>query len=99
MVLLKNDPVEGEPVLPLDPASVRSIALVGRLATAANMGDHGSSDVRPPSSVSPYDGLRAAFPEADIRLVASDDVDEAQRAAAERGRGHRRRRVHGGGRG
>ncbi len=83
MVLLKNDPVEGRPVLPLDPASVRSIALLGRLATAANMGDHGSSDVRPPSSVSPYDGLRAAFPEADIRLVASDDVDEARRAAAE----------------
>jgi beta-glucosidase len=82
MVLLKNDPVEGRRVLPLDPASVRSIALLGRLATAANMGDHGSSDVRPPSSVSPYDGLRAAFPEADIRLVASEDADEARRAAA-----------------
>ena len=83
MVLLKNDLVEGRPVLPLDPASVRSIALVGRLATAANMGDHGSSDVRPPSSVSPYDGLRSAFPEAEIRLVASDDADEARRAAAD----------------
>ena len=83
MVLLKNDPVEGRPVLPLDPASVRSIALLGRLATAGNMGDHGSSLVRPPSWVSPYDGLRAAFPAADLRLVASDDVDEARRAAAE----------------
>ena len=83
MVLLKNDPVEGQPVLPLDPASVRSIALLGRLATAGNMGDHGSSLVRPPSWVSPYDGLRAAFPAADLRLVASDDVDEARRAAAE----------------
>jgi len=82
MVLLKNDPVDGKPVLPLDPASVQSIALVGRLATAANMGDHGSSDVRPPSSVSPYDGIRAAFPEADVRLVTSEDVDEAWRAAA-----------------
>ena len=70
-------------MLPLDPGSVRSIALVGRLAGAANLGDHGSSDVRPPSSVSPYDGLRAAFPEAEIRLVQSDDVDEARRAAAE----------------
>jgi beta-glucosidase len=82
MVLLKNDPVEGRSVLPLDPASVRSIALVGRLATAANMGDHGSSLVRPPSSVSPYDGLRAAFPDADIRLVASEDMEEARRAAS-----------------
>jgi beta-glucosidase len=83
MVLLKNDPVDGRAVLPLDPGSLRSIALVGRLAGAANMGDHGSSDVRPPSSVSPYEGLRAAFPEVEIRLVQSDDVDEARRAAAE----------------
>jgi beta-glucosidase len=83
MVLLKNDPVEGQSVLPLDPASVRSIALLGRLATAGNMGDHGSSLVRPPSWVSPYEGLRAAFPEADIRLLASDDVDEARRVAAD----------------
>jgi beta-glucosidase len=83
MVLLKNDPFDGRPVLPLDPTSLRSIALVGRLATAANLGDHGSSDVRPPSSASPYDGLRAAFPEAEIRLAASDDGEEARRAAAE----------------
>ena len=46
MVLLKNDLVDGNPVLPLDPASLRSIAVIGRLATAPNMGDHGSSDVR-----------------------------------------------------
>ena len=81
MVLLKNDPVQGRPVLPLEP-SVRSIALVGRLATAANLGDHGSSDVRPPSWASPEDGLRAAFPEAEIYLAASDDPDAARRAAA-----------------
>ncbi len=50
MVLLKNEPVDGRPVLPLDPASVGTIAVIGRLATARNMGDHGSSDVRPPST-------------------------------------------------
>jgi beta-glucosidase len=82
MVLLKNDPVRGTPLLPLDPASVRSIALIGRLATAPNMGDHGSSDVRPPTFVSPYDGIRAAFGHADVRLVESDDVDAAVQAAA-----------------
>lgn len=82
MVLLKNEPVRGRaPLLPLDPTSVRSIALIGRLATAPNMGDHGSSDVRPPSFVTPLDGLRAAFPSADISLVEQDDVDAAVRAA------------------
>jgi beta-glucosidase len=82
MVLLKNEPVDGAaPVLPLDPISVRSIALIGRLTTAPNMGDHGSSDVRPPSFVSPLDGIRAAFPSADVRLVEADDVDAAVRAA------------------
>jgi beta-glucosidase len=82
MVLLKNEPVTGgAPLLPIDPGSVQSIALIGRLATASNMGDHGSSDVRPPSFVSPLDGIRAAFPSAEVRLVEEDDVDAAVRAA------------------
>ena len=81
MVLLKNEPVGGGPLLPLDPASVRSIALIGRLVTAPNMGDHGSSDVRPPSSVSPLEGIRAAFPAADLRVAEADDLDAAVRAA------------------
>ncbi|WP_432494625.1 glycoside hydrolase family 3 C-terminal domain-containing protein [Kineococcus gypseus] len=81
MVLLKNEPVEGTPVLPLDPAAVRSIALVGRLATAANTGDLGSSNVRPPSTTSPLEGLRAAFPDAGITLVEQDDPAAAAEAA------------------
>lgn len=82
MVLLKNDPVNGAPVLPLDPGEVRSIALIGRLATAANMGDHGSSDVRPPSRATPLDGLRAAFPSASLQVVEADDPAMAAAAAA-----------------
>ena len=82
MVLLKNEPVGDRRVLPLDPASVRTIAVVGRLATARNMGDHGSSDVRPPSIVTPLDGVRARFPDADVLHVQSDDVSEARAAAA-----------------
>ena len=82
MVLLKNEPVGDRPVLPLDPRSVRSIALIGRLADAANMGDHGSSDVRPPSAVTPLEGIRAAFPDAEVRLVEIDDVAAAAEAAA-----------------
>jgi beta-glucosidase len=82
MVLLKNEPVDDRPLLPLDSASVRTIAVIGRLATAPNMGDHGSSDVRPPSIVTPLDGVRARFPGVDILHVESDDVSEARSAAA-----------------
>jgi beta-glucosidase len=82
MVLLQNEPVDGVPVLPLQPG-VRRIALVGRLATAANLGDHGSSNVmHTPSTCSPYDGLRAAFPDAEVVLVEADDPAAAAQAAA-----------------
>jgi len=82
MVLLKNDPVDGTPVLPLGD-DVRSIAVIGRLAEKANMGDHGSSAVRAPSSVSPVDGIRAAFPNATVTLVTADDPKAAAEAARE----------------
>jgi beta-glucosidase len=81
MVLLKNEPVGDGPLLPLDRASVRTIALIGRLATAPNMGDHGSSDVRPPSFVTPLEGLRAVFGGAVVRPVDEDDVAAAVEAA------------------
>lgn len=81
MVLLKNEPVDGSPVLPLDPAAVRSIAVIGRLATAPNMGDRGSSDVRPPSFATPLDGITAAFGDAEVTLVADDDPAAAAEAA------------------
>ncbi len=82
MVLLKNEPVDGRAVLPIDSTAIRSIALIGRLATAPNMGDRGSSDVRPPSWVTPLEGLRAAFPEAAFTVVEDDDVAAASAAAA-----------------
>ncbi len=81
MVLLKNEPVDGAPVLPLDRARVKSIAVIGRLATAANMGDKGSSDVRPPVYVTPLEGITAAFPGAKIIHVGEDDPAAAAEAA------------------
>lgn len=65
VVLLKNEPVRGAPLLPLDPGT-RRIAVVGRLAHSDNLGDHGSSRVRPPTTSSPLDGLREALPQAEI---------------------------------
>ena len=82
VVLLKNDQVAGQPLLPLDPASLRSIAVIGRLATVANTGDHGSSDVHPLSVVTPLQGVRAAFPGANVTVVEGDDLDAARAAAA-----------------
>ena len=83
MVLLKNASAEAAPVLPLDPRTVTRIAVIGRLADAANMGDFGSSRVYPPAHVTPLAGIRAAFPDSQIRVVDSDDPSAAASAARE----------------
>jgi beta-glucosidase len=82
MVLLRNEPAaaQGRPVLPLDPAALRRVAVVGRLADQATLGDHGSSKVTPPQVVTALDGLRAALPGAEI-VHAATDVDAAVAAA------------------
>jgi beta-glucosidase len=69
-------------VLPIAPGSVRSIAVIGRLAIEGNMGDHGSSRVDAPGQVTPVDGLRAAYPDAEIVLVTEDSPEQAAAAAA-----------------
>jgi beta-glucosidase len=81
MVLLKNDPIQGARLLPLDPRGLGSVAVIGRLAGVANTGDHGSSDVRSPQVVTPLVGLRAALPEVDINHVAADAPTLAAEAA------------------
>jgi beta-glucosidase len=68
MVLLRN---EGS-LLPLDPASVRRIAVLGKLADRPNLGDGGSSNVLQPDVVTPLAGVRAGFPSAEIRAAESD---------------------------
>ena len=54
MVLLRN---EG-PLLPLDKAATKTIAVVGHLADAENTGDRGSSNVSPPYRTSALAGIR-----------------------------------------
>jgi beta-glucosidase len=82
MVLLRNDPVGGAPLLPLDPAALRTVVVAGRLADTANLGDLGSSQVRPPTHVTPLEGIRTALPGVDVRHVSSDDPAEVAAAAA-----------------
>ncbi|MEZ5114647.1 MAG: glycoside hydrolase family 3 C-terminal domain-containing protein [Candidatus Nanopelagicales bacterium] len=83
MVLLRNEPVGGFPVLPLDLTALHRVAVIGRLATAANLGDAGSSAVHPPSMSSPLDGLREAVSEG-VEVVHHDgrDPSSAARLAA-----------------
>jgi beta-glucosidase len=67
MVLLRNEPVDGHPLLPLDASSLRVVAVLGRLAAVANLGDGGSSEVLAPDVVTPLDGLRASLPGVEVR--------------------------------
>jgi beta-glucosidase len=54
IVLLKN----AGPLLPLERTQVTSLAVVGPLADFENLGDNGSSDVEPTSSVTVLEGLQ-----------------------------------------
>ncbi len=83
IVLLQNEALpEGRPLLPL--AGVGSIAVIGRLAATANLGDRGSSDTRPAPGtvVTPLAGLRAAAPQLRIRHSDGRNLAEAAALAA-----------------
>ena len=60
-VLLSNDGV-----LPLDPASVQRLAVLGPMAAVEPGQGGGSANLRPDYSVTPLEGLRAAFPNTEI---------------------------------
>ncbi len=81
MVLLKNETVGAAPLLPLAPTT-QHLAVIGRLAGRANLGDHGSSRVRPPSTVSPLQGLREALPGVLITTTTGQDERRAAAVAA-----------------
>jgi len=72
-VLLRNEPVDGAPSLPLR-ADCR-LAVIGRLAATVNLGDGGSSDVWDLDCHTVLDGLRAVAGE-----VAYDDGSDTARA-------------------
>jgi beta-glucosidase len=71
-------------VLPLDPQSVETLAVFGRLAAVPVTGDRGSSHVRAPAVVTVFDGLRAAGERhvIDVQHHEDGDVDAAGLAAA-----------------
>ena len=77
-VLLKN----AGGLLPLDEGSLRSVAVVGRLADAPNLGDYGSSRVYPPHTVTIVEGLREALGAARVVHEPGTDLAGARAAAA-----------------
>jgi beta-glucosidase len=75
VVLLRNEAVDGEPVLPLA-ADCRRVAVFGRLADTVNLGDGGSSDVWDLDCHTVLDGLQQAFGD-----VVYDDGSDLEHAA------------------
>lgn len=82
VVLLRNEPVDGAPVLPFEPEGIARVAVLGRLAAVRNLGDGGSSDVWAPDVVTPLFGLRAAFPDAEVVHDGAPDPASAAELAA-----------------
>jgi beta-glucosidase len=74
VVVLRNEPVGGTPVLPLAPGS--RLAVLGRLAATANVGDGGSSDVWDLECRTALDGLAA------VAETVYDEGTDVARAAA-----------------
>jgi beta-glucosidase len=66
-------------VLPLDPGSVESLAVFGRLAALPVTGDRGSSHVRAPSVATVLDGLQAVGERhvIDVRYQRGEDLGAA----------------------
>jgi beta-glucosidase len=78
-VLLKN-----AGVLPLDRSAMRRVAVAGLLASLANTGDRGSSNVRAPYVITPLAGLREYLGESAVAFVGDErDPLSAARAAGE----------------
>jgi beta-glucosidase-like glycosyl hydrolase len=82
-VLLRNEPVQGKPLLPINPKNVRKIVLVGRLANKPITGDRGSSHVWSPHVVTPYEGAKSAFPAAEVVLFDTAPLSELRNVAAD----------------
>jgi beta-glucosidase len=80
MVLLKND----GPLLPLDKARIKKIAVVGHLADSENTGDRGSSNVTPPYRTSALKGIQDYLSgSATVLHSNGSDLSEVSRLAGD----------------
>ncbi len=77
MVLLKNK----EKVLPIKNGS--KIAVIGRYADKINVGDHGSSNVFSPYTITPFQGLCNRFGKENVAVYNGCDTKKAKETVAE----------------
>lgn len=68
-VLVRNE----NHTLPLEPAALTKVAVIGALATDARVLGGGSAQVAPPHVISPLDGLRAKLPGVDVEYAIGAD--------------------------
>ncbi len=73
-----------EPLLPLNPGRLNSLAVIGWLASEQNIGDLGSSQVHPPSVVTLLQGLTSAGSEHGLDVRYHDGVDQSGAVALAR---------------
>lgn len=80
LVLLKNE----DDALPINLSKIAKIAVIGELADSVNVGDYGSSMVRPPYTVTPLEGMRNRIgAAAQVTYARGDDIHMARQAARE----------------
>ncbi|RMD02394.1 glycosyl hydrolase [Clostridium autoethanogenum] len=72
--------IKNEGILPLDNSKDQKILILGRLAGIANLGDHGSSEVFPPYTVTIKDGLTAKA-KGKVEFYDGKDIEKAKKLA------------------
>lgn len=80
VVLLRNDPVDGTPVLPLRAAEITRLAVIGPGADSSAVLGGGSAAVNPHHVVTVLDGLRAAIGDG-VEIVHEIGVDASRTLA------------------
>lgn len=77
ITLIKNE----NKTLPFSSDQTQTIAVIGHLGNAENIGDHGSSRVFPPYVVTPLAGISKRMADASIRYYAGEDTGKAAEIA------------------
>ena len=75
--------IKNENVLPLKRGEVKKLAVIGKLGNAENIGDHGSSQVRPAYIVTPLQGLQSADENCEVIFNDGSDIESAKKLAKE----------------
>ena len=68
IVLLRNEVINGAPLLPLKADAAKKYALIGELAREINIGDYGSSRVRPLKVKTILEGIQNGLPSSSLIL-------------------------------